>query len=140
MIIVFYFMVECHDNTLFKCCVCCLFPLCAKAYTPHLLTIVIASCSNFTALHDTNMKLGEDGQFHTLKMIGCRHKLKNAPLCYFQTGVLGPSPLQGFPVSKIEKESLASHLPSKLRGGRVRELLVWKNLSSLYNMFAIKEF
>ena len=32
---------------------------------------------------DTSMKLGRDGQFDTLKKIGCGHKLKNAPLCYF---------------------------------------------------------
>ena len=38
---------------------------------------------NNCAKCDTSMKLGADRQFDTLKKIGCGHKLKNAPLCYF---------------------------------------------------------
>ena len=38
---------------------------------------------NNCAKCNTRMKLGADGQFDTLKKIGCGHKLKNAPLCYF---------------------------------------------------------
>ena len=38
---------------------------------------------NNRAKCDTSMKLGRDGQFDTLKKMGCGHKLKDAPLCYF---------------------------------------------------------
>ena len=52
--------------------------------------------NKIAATRDTSMKIDGDGQFDMLKEVRYRLELKNAPKCYFQTGILGPRPQRGY--------------------------------------------